>query len=113
MRELFEGSYNPVEGSISEDALETFKEHEPRFGDKCRLVISNDPYSRSRRRTGYFAGEAFFPSGDHFYVVIVRTGERFVLERFEPWDWELLWMEIMSDTERYYRLGYSPVYYEP
>ncbi len=113
MCELFEGDYNPKEELVSEDALETFKEYESRLGDKCSLHINSDPYSLSLQRTGYFGGQVSFPSGDLFSVGIVRTGKRFVLERFEPLDWESLWKEILNDTERYYRLGYSPIYYEP
>lgn len=113
MCELFKGDYNPKEGSVSENALKTFKEYESRLGDKCSLLINSYPYNLSRQRAGYFTGQAFFPSGDVFSVVIVRIDEHFVLERFEPWDWDLLWSEVLFDTERYYRLGYSPVYYEP
>jgi len=113
MCKLFEGDYNPKEDSVSEDALKTFKEYESRLGGKCSLLIDGYPHNLSRQRAGYFTGQASFPSSDLFSVVIVRTGERFELERFEPCDWELLWMEILNDTERYYRLGYSPIYYEP
>jgi VanZ family protein len=113
MCELFEGGYDPEEGSISENALETFREYRPRLGDKCSLSICNYPYNLSRQKVGYFDGAAFFPSGDSFQVLIVRTGSRFVIERFEHWDWDTIWSEVLSDAERYYRLGYSPVYYEP
>jgi len=111
--ELFEGSFDLEEGSLSEEAVETFKKYRTRLGDKCSFFIHNYPYNQSRQRTGYFSGTAIFPSGDLFSVVIVRTSENFVLERFEPLNWELVWNEILSDTERFYRLGYSPVYYEP
>jgi len=113
MCELFDGKYDPKEKSVTESALKTFKEYESRLGGKCSLSISNYPYNLSRQRAGYFGGAASFPSGDQFSVVIVRTGECFVLERFEPLGWDEIWMEILNDTERYYRLGYSPVYYEP
>ena len=86
MYELFEGIYNPEEGSVSKDALETFKEYRPRLGDKCHLLLYNDPY-------GHFGGKAFFPSGDMFHVVIVQIGEHFVLKRFNLGDWEAVWME--------------------
>jgi hypothetical protein len=113
MFELLEGDFDLEENSISEEALETFKKYRSRLGKKCSLTINNYPYNQIRQGTGYFAGVAIFPSGDLFSVVIVRTSENFVLERFEPLDWELIWNEILSDTERFYRLGYSPVYYEP
>ncbi len=110
MFELFDDTYDPKEGSVSKEALETFKEYQPQLPDKCMMVICNDPYNRSRQWAGYFAGSAIFPTGDHFSVVILRIGERFVLKEFKPWDWNLLWAEILDDTERYYRLGYSTVY---
>jgi len=93
MNELFEGTYNSEEGSVSQDALETFKEYKAWLGGKCRLVIGDDS-------SGYFGGEAFFPSGDIFYVVIVRKDERMVLERFHPEDWERLWRDLMPQNER-------------
>ncbi|MHC4593594.1 MAG: VanZ family protein [Planctomycetota bacterium] len=94
MHELFEGNYNPVEGSVSKDALETFKEYGPRLGDKCYLLINDYTYNA-------FVGKAFFPSGDMFHVVIVRIGEHFVLKRFNPGDWELHWKELMPDSEQH------------
>ena len=111
--ELFDGKYDPKENSVAEGALKTFKEYESRLGGKCSLLIHSYPHNLSRQRAGYFTGQVFFPSGDQFSVVITRTGEHFVLERFEPLDWDVLWKEVLYDTERYYRLGYSPVYYEP
>jgi hypothetical protein len=113
MCKLFEGNHNPKEVSVSEDALKTFNEYESRLGGKCSLSIDRFPYNLTMQRAGYFTGQAFFPSGDQFSVVIVRTGERFVLEKFEPLGWDVIWTEVLNDTERYYRLGYSPVYYEP
>jgi hypothetical protein len=104
MHELFEGKYSPEEGSVSEDALETFKEHAPRLGDKCELFIYDDWYNRDRQAAGYFNGKAFFPSGDHFSVVIVRTDGRFVLKRlkrFDAGDWEQLWWELLRDSEQH------------
>ncbi len=94
MHELFEGNYNPVEDSVSKDALETFKEYGPRLGDKCQLSIYDDS-------SGYFGGVAFFPSGDYFWVVIVRIGERFVLKKFNHADWESTWMEVMHNIEQH------------
>ena len=92
MHELFEGTFNPEEGSVSTDALETFKKYESRLGDKCRLFIGDDS-------SGYFGGIAFFPSGDSFYVVIVRMDEHMVLKMFNPEDWERFWMDVMPRTE--------------
>jgi VanZ family protein len=107
---LFEGDYDPDEGSVSQDALAAFEECKPRFRDKCSLALDYHPYNQRRQRAGHFTGTVFFPSGDHFRVVIVRTGDRFVMERFEPWGWDSDWSETLRDTERYFRLGYSPSY---
>jgi len=93
MNELFEGTYNPEEGSVSPDALETFKKYGPRLGGKCRLFISDD-------ESGYFDGIAFFPSGDCFSVVVLRINDdRMVLKSFYPLDWEEFWMRVMPRTE--------------
>jgi hypothetical protein len=93
MHEFFEGNYNFEEGSVSSDALETLKRYESRLGDKCRLIIGDDS-------SGYFSGIAFFPTGDSFYVEIVRLSEeRMLLRAFHPEDWERFWMEVMPRTE--------------
>ena len=92
MLELFEDTYNPEEGSISQDALETFKKYETRLGNACRLGIG---YASS----GSFFGDAFFPSGDIFHVIIVRKGKRFIIKSIKPGNWEEEWMEIMSDSD--------------
>ena len=113
MCELFDDKYDPKENSVAEGALKTFKEYESRLGGKCSLHISIYPYNLSKQRVGYFSGVAVFPSGDTFEVLIVRTGSGFVIEKFKHCDWDAIWSEVLSDTERYYRLGYSPVYYEP
>jgi hypothetical protein len=110
---LFDGNYGLVEDVISKEALETFKKNRSRLKGQCSLVITNDPYNRSRQWNGHFDSTAIFPSGDYFAVEIIRTDKSFILKKFEPIDWETLWEEILYDTERYYRLGYSPVYYEP
>jgi hypothetical protein len=113
MFDLFEGRPNPEERAISERALEVFREHRAQLGDKCSLVICNDPYNQGRQRAGVFSGWVSFPSGVCFSVDIVRRHSDFVIESFEPLSWEMIWSEVISDTERYYRLGRSPVYYEP
>jgi hypothetical protein len=112
MFKLLDGDYDPAQGSVSGDALATFTQHRSRLGDSCSLVMSNDPYSQSQQREGHFVGYVLFPSGDCFEVVVVRKDTDFVIERFEPFGWDLIWSEVLLDTERYYRLGYSPVLYE-
>ena len=113
MFELFEGDFDLEKCSISEDALETFKKYRSRLTDKCSLMIDNDPYNQSRQWDGLFSGVVVFPSGDHFSVVIEEINKDFILKKFKLLGWDEIWKEILSDTERYYRLGYSPIYYEP
>lgn len=84
MHALFEGTYSPQDGSISQQALNTFREYESRLGDKCWAYIGDDS-------SGYHGGKAFFPSGDIFDLVIMRDGERLVLKYFTHEDWERLW----------------------
>jgi hypothetical protein len=76
-------------------------------------MINNDPYNQSKQWDGRFSGVVVFPSGDQFGVVIEEINKDFILKKFKPLDWDEIWKEVLSDTERYYRLGYSPVYYEP
>jgi len=101
MHELFEGNYNPEEGTVSKNALEKFKEYESRLGGKCRLFIYDDWYSHKTQMAGYFGGPAFFPSGDMFDVGIERIGGRFVLIKLSPCDWELIWMEQMLKSKKH------------
>lgn len=88
MHELSEGKFNPEEGSVSTDALETFKKYESRLGDKCWLSIGDGS-------SGYFEGVAFFPSGDIFCVEIMRVRKHLLLKSFELENWELLWKDIL------------------
>ena len=94
MHEFFEGNYNFEEGSVSKQALETFKKYESRLGDKCQLFIYDDSSS------DYFAGIAFFPTGDCFSVAIIRLSEeRNLLKSLDPVDWESLWTREMQRIE--------------
>lgn len=113
MQKLFESEDYSEKGSIKEDAMGALKEYASRFGDKCVFELFSDPYSLGWQKAGYFGGSVFFPSGEMFSAEIVQVGDRFVIEKFERLDWESLWMENRTDIERYYRLGYSPVFYEP
>jgi len=67
MNSLFEGTYSDEDGSVSPKFLEDFREHESRFGGKCRLFINNI-------YPDYYECTAFFPSGDVFMVGIRRDG---------------------------------------
>ena len=65
MHALFEGTYNPEEGSVSEAFLEKFEEHKLQLGGKCKLfIIDSTP--------GYYECYVFFPSGDIIKLVIDR-----------------------------------------
>lgn len=101
MHELFEGNYNPEEGSVSQDALDTFKEYESRLGGKCQLYIYDDWYSQNRQKSGYFSGPVFFPSGDRFDVGIEQIGKHFVLKKLSPVDWEPVWMEKLFKSKKH------------
>ena len=91
MHALFEGTYNPEDGSISQRALDAFRKYESRLGGKCVADIGDDS-------SGYHGGLIFFPSGDIFDVVIIRHGERLVLTEFNHENWGRLW----SDSLKWY-----------
>ena len=88
---FFEGTYSSEDGSISQNALNTFRKYESKLGDKCYAYIGDGS-------SGYHGGKAFFPSGDIFDVIIMRDGGRLVLTHFMHEDWERLW----HDSLRWY-----------
>jgi VanZ family protein len=98
MNEFFEGSYNPEDGAVSDEALNMLNELGPESGGKCWLLIYDDWYSQQRQRKGYFFGPAFFPSGDMFEVEIERVGKRLVLKKFRRGDWDAAWQEMMKSS---------------
>lgn len=87
MNSLFEGTYNPEDGSIPEAFLEVFEESEDQLGGKCRLFVLD-------KKSGYYECFAYFPSGDVFSLVIVREKDRWVLEGFRHKDWEDFWRDV-------------------
>jgi VanZ family protein len=102
MHELFEGTYNPEQGTVSQDAMDTFRKFESELGGKCQLFIYDDWYSRNMQRNGYFNGPAFFPSGDVFHVGLQRTNEHFVLKEFNPVEWDQGWEEEIHKSKEFY-----------
>ena len=89
MYELFEGTYDPEEGSVSEVFLEQFEEHKPQLGGKCKLfIIDSTP--------GYYECYVFFPSGDISKLVIDRRDGRGELKGFYLQDWDRLWKDTLD-----------------
>ncbi len=88
MNDLFEGIYNPQEGTIYKDALKEFREYESRLGNKCMLFIGD-------ANPSYYEGTAVFSSGDCFYVYISRTDERYEIIGLQHKDWDQIWKEIL------------------
>ena len=88
MNEIFEGKYDPKEGSVFSEAFETIKEYEPRLGKKCKLLINDSS-------PDYTEGTALFPSGDLFYVLIDRKGKSWVINQFYHRNWGESWNDTL------------------
>jgi len=84
MNSLFQGTYNSEDGSISQQALDTFKEYQPRLGNKCQIFVVD-------RGGPYYDCVAFFPSGDFFNIVIHRKKGFWVLRELYHGDWDRFW----------------------
>jgi hypothetical protein len=99
MYALFEGTYNPEEGSVSPAFLERFEKHKPRLGSKCKLLIF-DSYP------DYYECYVFFPSGDIFDLVIDRRDGQEELKGFYQKNWDRLWKDelhmygIIQDSDQ-------------
>ncbi|UCC97274.1 MAG: hypothetical protein JSW66_15675 [Phycisphaerales bacterium] len=94
MRALFEGTYDPNDSSISEEALNTFRKYESRLGGKCYAQIHDES-------SGYHWGMVLFPSGDIFEVIIMRDAEQLLmLKEFAHQDWDKLWSDEIARTHR-------------
>ncbi len=92
MQALFEGTYNPENGSISERALNVFNKYASNLGNKCYIKIYDN-------ESGYHGGIVFFPSGDIFYIIIMpHSEEDFVITHINRTDWDDLWS---SELKRY------------
>ena len=88
MNALFEGTYSPEEGSVSEAVLEKFREYKPQLGGKCNLfIVDSTP--------DYYECFAFFPSGDIFNLAIIQRDGRWELVGFDIEDWERLWRDVL------------------
>jgi hypothetical protein len=88
MNSLFEGTYNPKEGSVSQEFLERLKEYEPQLGGKCKLFVVDSTH-------GYYECVAFFPSGNMFRLAVARRDGRWKLTALHPQDWDRSWREIL------------------
>ena len=97
---LFEGTYNPEDGYISQkphDIPNIYKEYAERLGGKCVVHLEKDSVAD-------FVGQAFFPSGDVFDVTVARIDGRWKLIRFNHWNWSRFWADRLdlydvSDTK--------------
>lgn len=87
MYALFEDTYSPLEGNLSEADLKKFEEHKPQLGGKCILfIIDSTP--------GYYECFAFFPSGDVFNLGIIKQDGHWKLTGFHNLqDWDKLWKD--------------------
>jgi hypothetical protein len=90
MHSLFQAKYTSENGSISQQALETFGEYRDRLGSKCQLFVVD-------RMCDDYKAVAFFPSGDVFYVIIARQEGHWVLDWLYPGNWEDMWGSVLSD----------------
>lgn len=89
---LFEGTYSSEDGSISEHALDVFRETALNIGNKCYLKIYDN-------ESGYHGGIVFFPSGDIFHLTIMpHAGQGFVITDFNRMDWDYLWSSELKRT---------------
>ncbi|MHC4170325.1 MAG: hypothetical protein ACYSWQ_25570, partial [Planctomycetota bacterium] len=89
MIELFDGTYNPEEGFVRQDALDTYDEYADRFGGMCLAHLYEDS-------GGGFNGDAFFPSGDVCEVAIRKLEGHWHLTYFRPRNWSLLWTDTLD-----------------
>jgi VanZ family protein len=101
MYKLFEGKYNPEEGIVSKDALQIFNEHRHQLGNKCKLFIYDDWFSRNRQKAGFFIGLVFFPSEDMYSVEIERKDGSFILKKLSLADWEQDWKEELHKSKKH------------
>jgi hypothetical protein len=75
MPELFEGTYDPKEGYVSNEALNTFDKYKSCLEPRCRLIDVYFYY-------GVFFSEALFPSGDRFEVTMRKVEKGWRLDSF-------------------------------
>jgi hypothetical protein len=89
---IFEGTYSPEDGLISERALRAFRENASKHGNKCYVKVYDN-------ESGYHGGVVFFPSGDIFHIIITpRPEHNFEITHFGGMNWDLLWSsELKGD----------------
>jgi len=91
MDALFEGSYNPEEGSVSPEFMNAFKKYESQLEKKCRLYIFDSS-------SGHYECFAFFPSGDVFVLAIELINDRWILYGFNLIDWDKFWGDAVRKS---------------
>ena len=87
MYELFDGTYNPEGGYVSQYALDNFKKYRSNLEPRCRLVNVGEGY-------GVFYGEVFFPSGDHFEVAMKKTEKGWILSGLRHLGNKQIWYDL-------------------
>jgi len=92
MYELFDDSYNPESGYVSQYALDSFKKYRSNLEPRCRLVNVGEGY-------GVFYGEVFFPSGDNFEVGMKKSEEGWTLSGLRYLGNKQIWCDLLL----YYR----------
>jgi hypothetical protein len=95
MRELYEGTYNPEDGYVSQSAYESFREFKSKLEPQCHLTNIDENY-------GTFSGYVFFPSEDVFIVEMKRFEEKWRLITFHRVNTQTFWtnFEPNNDSSR-------------
>ena len=88
MYELFEGTYNPKDGYVSQYTLESFEKYRSRLEPRCRLVNVGEGY-------GSFYGEVFFHSGDKFEVTMKKSDKGWVLGNLRYLGNKQIWCDLL------------------
>ena len=92
MRELYEGTYNPEDGYVSQSAYESFKEYKSKLEPKCHLAQINEAY-------GTFYGYAFFPSEDVFIIEMKRFEEKWRLITLDRVNTQSFWIDLQPNKD--------------
>jgi hypothetical protein len=87
MYELFDGTYNPEGGYVSQSALDSFKKYRSNLEPICRLVNIYEGY-------GVFYGEVFFPSGDNFEVTMKKSEKGWILGGLRHLGNKQIWLDL-------------------
>jgi len=87
MYELFDGTYNPDDGYVSQLAFSSFKKYRSNLKPRCRLVNIGEHY-------GILYGEVFFPSGDTFEVAMRKSDKAWNLEYLHYLGNKQIWRDL-------------------